>query len=79
MTSNGICLWYDGEAEAAARFYFDTFPGSVMGAVIKAPGDYPSGKEGDALVVEFSVMGIPCVGLNGGGTFKHSVAFCFRS
>src|SRR4029079_13820445 len=63
---NTICLWYDHDAEAAARFYAKTFPDSSVGAVHRAPGDNPSGKEGDVLTVEFTVMGIPCVGLNGG-------------
>lgn len=79
MTSkNTICLWYDGQAEAAARFYADTFPDSKLGAVHRAPGDYPDGKQGDALVVEFTVAGIPCIGLNGGPHFKHSEAFSFQ-
>ncbi|HWV15762.1 MAG TPA: VOC family protein [Cellvibrio sp.] len=75
---NIICLWYDGDAEAAARFYADTFPDSHMDAVHLAPGDYPSGKEGDVLTVEFRVLGIPCLGLNGGPAFKHSEAFSFQ-
>ena len=75
---NTICLWYDGDAEAAARFYAETFPDSRVDAVHKAPGDYPSGKEGDVLTVEFTVMGIPCIGLNGGPVFKHSEAFSFQ-
>ena len=74
---NTICLWYDRDAEAAARFYA-TFPDSSVGAVHRAPGDFPSGKEGDALTVEFTVMGIPCVGLNGGPAFKQSEAFSFQ-
>ncbi len=61
-----MCLWYDHEAEDAAKFYARTFPGSSVGAVWRAPGDYPNGKEGDALVVEFPVLGVPCIGLNGG-------------
>jgi predicted 3-demethylubiquinone-9 3-methyltransferase (glyoxalase superfamily) len=72
---NTICLWYDGEAEEAARFYAKTFPDSSVGAVHRAPGDFPSGKEGDVLTVEFSVMGIPCLGLNGGPAFKHNEAW----
>ncbi|MFO1392923.1 MAG: VOC family protein [Steroidobacteraceae bacterium] len=75
---NTICLWYDGGAEQAARFYAGTFPDSFVGAVHRAPGDYPSGKQGDVLTVEFTVMGIPCLGLNGGPAFKHSEAFSFQ-
>jgi predicted 3-demethylubiquinone-9 3-methyltransferase (glyoxalase superfamily) len=78
MNKNKVCLWYDRDAEAAARFYAETFPDSSVGAVRRAPGDYPSGKEGDALVVEFTVAGIPCIGLNGGPVFKHSEAFSFQ-
>lgn len=75
---NTVCLWYDGGAEDAARFYAATFPGSFVGAVHRAPGDFPSGKTGDVLTVEFTVMGIPCLGLNGGPMFKHSEAFSFQ-
>ncbi|MBL0041174.1 MAG: VOC family protein [Xanthomonadales bacterium] len=75
---NTICLWYDRDAEAAARFYAATFPDSFVGAVHRAPADFPSGKKGDVLTVEFSVLGIPCVGLNGGPAFKHSEAFSFQ-
>jgi len=75
---NKICLWYDKDAEEAARFYAKTFPNSFVTAVHRAPGDYPSGKEGDVLTVEFSVMGIACMGLNGGPTFKHNEAFSFQ-
>lgn len=79
MTSkNTICLWYDGAAVDAARFYAETFPDSHVGAVYRAPGDYPDGRQGDVLTVEFTVMGIPCVGLNGGPTFKHNEAFSFQ-
>ena len=78
MAKNIVCLWYEGEAEAAARFYAATFPDTHVTAVHRAPGDYPDGKQGDALVVEFSVMGIPCIGLNGGPRFKHSEAFSFQ-
>lgn len=79
MTSkNTICLWYDGTALEAATFYAETFPDSTVGAVHRAPGDYPSGKQGDVLTVEFTVMGIPCLGLNGGPAFKHSEAFSFQ-
>ena len=73
-----VCLWYDHDAEEAARFYAATFPDSAVGAVHYAPSDYPDGKKGDALTVEFTVMGIPCVGLNGGKFFKHSEAFSFQ-
>jgi 2-polyprenyl-6-hydroxyphenyl methylase/3-demethylubiquinone-9 3-methyltransferase len=75
---NTICLWYDGDAEAAARFYAETFPDSRVDALHRAPGDNPSGKEGDVLTVDFTVMGIPCIGLNGGPAFKHSEAFSFQ-
>ncbi len=75
---NTICLWYDQDAEQAARFYAETFPDSAVGAVLRAPGDYPSGKKGDVLTVEFTVAGIPCVGLNGGPAFKQSEAFSFQ-
>ena len=77
-SKNTICLWYDGTALEAARFYAETFSDSVVGAVHRAPGDYPSGKQGDVLTVEFTVMGIPCLGLNGGPTFKHSEAVSFQ-
>ena len=72
---NTICLWYDGDAEDAARFYAKTFPDSSVGAVHRAPGDFPSGKKGDVLTVEFTVAGVPCMGLNGGPAFKHNEAF----
>ena len=75
---NTICLWYEGGAEEAARFYGKTFPDSAVGAVLRAPADYPSGKKGDVLTVEFTVCGIPCVGLNGGPQFKHNEAFSFQ-
>ena len=75
---NTICLWYDRDAEEAARFYAATFPDSSVGAVHRAPGDYPSGKEGDVLTVDFVVMGIPCMGLNGGPEVKHNWAFSFQ-
>ncbi|NWJ23513.1 VOC family protein [Rhizobium sp. RM] len=78
MAKNTVCVWYDKDAEAAARFYTTTFPNSVMGAIVRAPGDYPSGKEGDVLTVEFTVAGVPCVGLNGGPVFKHNEAFSFQ-
>jgi len=75
---NTICLWYDGSAEQAARFYAETFPDSKVTAVHRAPGDYPSGKQGDVLTVEFTVLGIPCLGLNGGPIFKPTEAFSFQ-
>jgi predicted 3-demethylubiquinone-9 3-methyltransferase (glyoxalase superfamily) len=78
MTKNTICLWYDGGAEEAAKFYAGTFPNSRVTGVHKAPSDYPNGKKGDVLTVEFVVLGIPCLGLNGGPTFKHSEAFSFQ-
>jgi predicted 3-demethylubiquinone-9 3-methyltransferase (glyoxalase superfamily) len=78
MAKNTICIWYDKDAEAAARFYAKTFPGSTVGALHHAPGDYPGGKKGQPLVVEFTVLGIPCIGLNGGPQFKHSEAFSFQ-
>ena len=77
-TKNTVCLWYDGGAEDAARFYAETFPDSSVVAVHRAPGDYPSGKQGDVLTVHFTVLGIPCLGLNGGPAFKHSEAFSFQ-
>ena len=75
---NTICLWYNGDALEAASFYAQTFPDSEVKAVHRAPGDYPAGKQGDELTVEFTVLGIPCVGLNGGPMFKHSEAFSFQ-
>lgn len=78
MAKNTICLWYDRDAEAAARFYAQTFPDSAVGAVCRAPSDYPSGKAGDVLTVEFTVVGIACIGLNGGPAFKHNKAFSFQ-
>src|SRR5689334_4360470 len=78
QAKNTICLWFDRDAEDAARFYAATFPDSSVRAVHRAPGDYPSGKQGDALTVEFTVMGLPCLGLNGGPTFKHSEVFSFQ-
>lgn len=75
---NTICLWYDGDAEDAAKFYAETFPNSFVGTVHRAPGDFPSGQAGDVLTVWFTVMGIPCLGLNGGSTFKHNEAFSFQ-
>lgn len=78
QAKNTICLWYDGGAEEAAQFYAKTFPDSSVGAVHYAPGDFPSGKKGDPLTVEFTVLGIPCIGLNGGPMFKHTEAFSFQ-
>ena len=78
MAKNSICLWFDKDAEPAARFYAETFPDSSVGAVYRAPSDYPSGKEGDVLTVEFTVAGVACIGLNGGPLFKHNEAFSFQ-
>jgi len=75
---NTICLWYNRDAEEAAKFYAATFPDSVVNAMHLAPGDFPSGKQGDVLTVEFTVLGIPCLGLNGGPAFKHTEAFSFQ-
>ena len=75
---NTICLWYDGDAEVAARFYAETFPDSYVGEIYRAPADFPSGKQGDVLTVWFTVMGIPCLGLNGGPAFQHNEAFSFQ-
>ncbi|ALN60100.1 VOC family protein [Lysobacter yananisis] len=75
---NTICLWYDGAALEAAEFYAKTFPDSAVTAIHHAPGDYPDGHQGDVLTVEFTVAGIPCVGLNGGPAFKHDEAFSFQ-
>ena len=73
-----LCLWFDSEAEAAARFYAATFPDSHMGRVYRAPGDYPSGKAGDVLTVEFTICGLPCIGLNGGPAFPQTEAFSLQ-
>jgi predicted 3-demethylubiquinone-9 3-methyltransferase (glyoxalase superfamily) len=73
-----ICLWYDRDAEEAARFYARTFPASSVSSIQRAPADYPAGKQGDVLVVEFSVLGIPCIGLNGGPMVRHNEAFSFQ-
>jgi predicted 3-demethylubiquinone-9 3-methyltransferase (glyoxalase superfamily) len=78
IPANTICLWFDKDAEAAARFYAETFPNSKVTAVHRAPGDFPGGKEGQVLTVEFTVLGIPCLGLNGGPVFKQSEAFSFQ-
>lgn len=78
IAKNTVCLWYDQGAEEAARFYAETFPDSKVGAVTRAPGDYPSGQQGDVLVVHFTVCGVPCIGLNGGPMFTHNEAFSFQ-
>ena len=78
VSKNTICLWFNGTAQDAAEFYANTFPDSAVKAVHRAPGDYPAGKQGDILTVEFTVMGIPCLGLNGGPVFQHSEAFSFQ-
>src|SRR5437588_3724139 len=78
MKKNTICLLYDDDAQEAAAFYARTFPDSTVSAVHRAPSDYPDGKAGDVLTVEFTVCGIPCIGLNGGPAFKHSEAFSFQ-
>ena len=78
VSKNTICLWYNGDAEEAARFYAETFPDSSVGTLFRAPSDYPAGKEGDVLTVEFSVMGIPCLGLNGGPGVEHNMGFSFQ-
>ncbi len=78
IPKNTICLWFEKDAEAAASFYAATFPDSKVGAVHRAPADFPDGKQGDVITVEFTVCGIPCVGLNGGPTFKQSEAFSFQ-
>ena len=75
---NTICVWYNNDAEEAANFYAATFPDSKVTAVHRAPGDYPSGKQGNVITVEFTVLGVPCLGLNGGPKFKHSEAFSFQ-
>jgi len=77
-SKNTVCIWYDSAALEAAQFYAKTFPDSSVGAVHRAPGDFPSGQEGQVLTVEFTVIGIPCVGLNGGPNIKHSEAFSFQ-
>ena len=75
---NTVCLWYDGDALGAARFYAQTFDDSHVGRIVHAPADFPSGRAGDVLTVEFTVLGIPCLGLNGGAAFRHSAAFSFQ-
>jgi predicted 3-demethylubiquinone-9 3-methyltransferase (glyoxalase superfamily) len=77
-TKATIFLWFDTEAEQAARFYAETFPSSTVGGVHRAPGDYPDGKAGNVLTVEFTVLGLPCVGLNGGPAFQHNESFSFQ-
>lgn len=78
IAKNTICIWYDRDAEEAAGFYASIFPDSQVKAINRAPSDYPSGKAGDVLTVDFTVCGIPCLGLNGGPAFKHSEAFSFQ-
>lgn len=78
MAKNVICLWYNGTAEEAAKFYAQTFPNSAVTGVHRAPGNFPSGKEGQVLTVEFTVVGVPCLGLNGGPAFTHTEAFSFQ-
>ena len=78
VSKNKICLWYDGTALDAATFYAETLPDSSVGTILRAPGNYPSGKQGDVLTVEFTVAGIPCIGLNGGPQFTHDEAFSFQ-
>ena len=78
IARNTVCLWFDKDAEDAARFYAATFPDSSVDAVTLAPGDYPNGKAGDVLTVQFTVLGVPCLGLNGGPAFRHSEAFSFQ-
>jgi predicted 3-demethylubiquinone-9 3-methyltransferase (glyoxalase superfamily) len=78
VTQNVICLWYDDAAEEAANFYARTFPDSAVKAVHRAPGDFPGGKQGQVLTVEFTVVGVPCLGLNGGPAFQHDEAFSFQ-
>ena len=78
VSKNTVCIWYNGKAEEAARFYAATFPDSSVGRVFRAPTDYPAGKQGDVLTVEFTVAGIPCIGLNGGPGVEHNIAFSFQ-
>ncbi|ATQ55694.1 VOC family protein [Paracoccus yeei] len=78
IAKNTICLWFDREAEQAARFYAETFPDSAVSEIVRAPADFPSGRAGDVLTVRFTVLGIPCLGLNGGPSFRHSEAFSFQ-
>ena len=78
VSKNTIGLWYDGTDLEAAQFYAESFPDSTLGAIHRAPGDYPAGNEGDAITLEFTVMGIPCLGLNGGPDIRHNEAFSFQ-
>src|SRR5690348_10346191 len=78
VSKNTVCLWFNGDAQEAAEFYAATFPDSAITAVHRAPSDYPAGKQGDVLTVEFTVAGIPCLGLNGGPGVTHSQAFSFQ-
>ncbi|MEZ5661139.1 MAG: VOC family protein [Burkholderiaceae bacterium] len=78
MNKSTVCIWFDKDAEEAARFYAQIFPDTRIGRIMRAPGDYPSGRQGDALTVEFTVMGIPCIGLNGGPAFKQTEAFSIQ-
>lgn len=78
MAKNVVCLWFDQEAEEAANFYARTFPDSVVSSLFRAPSDFPGGKAGQVLTVDFTVLGVPCIGLNGGPVFKHSEAFSFQ-
>ena len=78
MAKNTICVWYDKDAEAAARFYAKTFPDSAVRTVHRAPNDFPTGKKGDVLTVDFTVAGVACIGINGGPVFKQSEAFSFQ-
>jgi predicted 3-demethylubiquinone-9 3-methyltransferase (glyoxalase superfamily) len=78
MTTNTICLWFESDAEEAANFYAQTFPDSSVTSVDRAPADFPSGKAGDVLTVSFTVVGVQCLGLNGGDAFSHSEAFSFQ-
>ena len=78
VSKNTICLWYENAALEAAQFYVATFPDSALGSIFRAPSDYPAGKEGDILTVDFTVAGIPCIGLNGGPGITHNIAFSFQ-
>ncbi len=78
IAKNTICIWYEKEAEEAAKFYAETFPDSSVDAVHRAPGDYPAGQEGDVITVQFTVMGVACLGLNGGPGVEHNIAFSFQ-
>lgn len=78
MNKNTLCLWYNGTALEAAKFYAETFPDSAVKAVHHAPGDFPAGKQGDVLTVDFTVLGVPCLGLNAGPAFPHTEAFSFQ-